>query len=59
MQSLKLGSSLVTRHKVGIMPTVGVRISKHPYFGKAGERFKFLLFRRIPEREDIITLLEN
>lgn len=59
MQQFKLSSSFVARYTVGVMPIAGVRISTHPYFGKAGERFKYLLFRRIPERADKIVLLEN
>lgn len=59
MWSFKLGSTLVARHRVGIVSIIGIRIYKPSYFGKAGERFKYLLFRRIPEIADIITLLKK
>lgn len=41
MQSFKLGSSSVARHKVGIMPIIGVRISKNPILARLENDLNF------------------
>ena len=41
MKSFKLGSSSVARHKVGIMPIIGVRISKNPILARLENDLNF------------------